>query len=42
MIRVPDEPTIMAPASVAVPTLPCVYCHEPIEATTFAHWSATT
>jgi hypothetical protein len=39
MTRELDEPTIVTPMSVAVPTVPCVYCREPISAATFAYWS---
>ena len=39
MTQVLDEPTIMTPAPAAVPTVPCVYCREPISATTFEYWS---
>jgi hypothetical protein len=39
MTRVLDEPTRMIPAPGAVPTVPCVYCREPILAATFAYWS---
>jgi hypothetical protein len=34
-----NEPTPMTPAPVAVQTVPCVYCREPIAAATFAYWS---
>jgi endogenous inhibitor of DNA gyrase (YacG/DUF329 family) len=40
MTRVLDEPTRMIPAPVAAPTVPCVYCREPIASTTLAYWSA--
>ena len=39
MTRVLDEPTVMTPSPDAVPTVPCVYCREPIAAATFAYWS---
>jgi hypothetical protein len=39
MTLVLDEPTIMTAAPGAVPTVPCVYCREPISAATFAYWS---
>jgi hypothetical protein len=40
MPRVLDEPTTLTTAPVVGPTVPCVYCREPIAAATFEYWSA--
>ena len=39
MTLVLSDPTAMTRAPVAVQTVPCMYCREPIAAATFAYWS---